>query len=220
MAYSPTLKEKAKRLRRTGYSLKQIAEKLRIAKSTASGWLRDIRLSERALGRLKKRRQLGQHKARQTKRKKREKKFKQLKAEKRKGLSKSKIDKQILKLCCSLLYWCEGGKYTDSHIIFANSDPILIKTFVNLLRQSFKLDEKKFRVLVHIHEYHSDIKQKRFWSRITEIPISQFTQSYKKPHTKKRKRNNYPGCIRVSYYDAKVAKELKALYTVFSERFP
>lgn len=219
MAYPLPLKRKAEHLRKNGYSLKEIAKKLCIAKGTASKWLRDIALSEKALKRLQGRRRLGQYKAQQTRKKNREKKFRQLKAEKRKDLSGSKIDERILKLCCSLLFWCEGGKYTDSHIAFVNSDPILIQTFVNLLRQSFKLDEKKFRALIHIHEYHSDTKQKKFWSKITKIPIGQFTQSYKKPNTKKRKRKSYPGCVRVSYHDAKVAKELKALYTVFGEKF-
>jgi orotate phosphoribosyltransferase-like protein len=51
-------KEKAIKLRKNGYSLKEISEKLNIAKSTASVWLRNIKLTQKAKKRLKKRKLL------------------------------------------------------------------------------------------------------------------------------------------------------------------
>jgi len=48
------IKKRAITLCHKGYSLKEISEKLSIAKSTASNWLCDIYLSKSALKRLKK----------------------------------------------------------------------------------------------------------------------------------------------------------------------
>jgi hypothetical protein len=66
--------------------------------------------------------------------------------------------------------------------------------------------------LVHIHEYHNETKQKVFWSKITGINLKQFQKSYIKPHTGKNKRNGYPGCACLKYYDYKIALDLANIY--------
>ncbi len=94
-------------------------------------------------------------------------------------------------------------------------DPSLIALFLDLLRKGFKINESKLRILMHLHNYHDEVIQKEFWSIVTNIPFAQFHQSYWKPNTGKRKHAHYPGCIALSYYDAKIAKELKAIYNAF-----
>ncbi len=132
-------------------------------------------------------------------------------------LSHIPLSKDLAKLYCSLIWWCEGNKKTTS-LKFTNSDTTLISNFLYLLRLGFNINESKLRALVHIHEYHNDSVQKEFWSKITKIPLSQFQRSYKKPNTGKRYRENYPGCIVIVYYDSSVAKELEAIYNVFSKQ--
>ena len=217
MAYSIRVKTEAKKLRKRGFSLKEISEKLGIAKSTASAWLGHIKLGKKAQQRLQKRRTLGQYKAQQIKRNHRKKLLSQYCKKTSKELSLIKLDKTLYKLLSALLFWCEGAK-TQAHIEFINSDPAMIKTFIELLRSAFDLDESKFRVLMHLHEYHNEQKQKEFWSNITKIHQNQFTKTYWKPHTKKRKRENYPGCIRISYYDAHIARQLHAWYNTFAKK--
>lgn len=131
-------------------------------------------------------------------------------------LSKITLSKSLAKLYCSLIWWCEGNKSTVS-LKFTNSDTTLISNFLYLLRYGFDIDESKLRALIHIHQYHDDLAQKKFWSEITKIPLSQFHKSYQKPNTSKRYRENYPGCLALVYYDASVAKELKAIYNTFSK---
>ncbi|MBI2314785.1 hypothetical protein HYU93_01875 [Candidatus Daviesbacteria bacterium] len=63
MPYPIELKEKAITLRKRGYSIKEVAAKLNIAKSTSSVWLSHIILSISAQKRLAKRRILGQYKS-------------------------------------------------------------------------------------------------------------------------------------------------------------
>jgi hypothetical protein len=92
----------------------------------------------------------------------------------------------------------------------------MVSVFVNLLRKSFDIDESKLRIMMQLHEYHNESETKQFWSVLTGIPKNQFSKTYLKPHTKKRIRLGYMGCIRVRYYDAKIALELRSLYNSFA----
>jgi len=72
------------------------------------------------------------------------------------SLKNVNLNKSLYKLLCSFLFWTEGGKSTDSYVFFINSDQKMVATFLKLLRGSFKVDEKKLRAMVHIHEYHDE----------------------------------------------------------------
>ena len=126
------------------------------------------------------------------------------------------FSKSLLKILCSFLYWGEGNK-SGSYVAFINSDPQMIEVFMLLLRKSFKLDEKKFRILVHIHEYHHEENVLKFWSKTTQIPLGQFSKSYLKLNTKKRRKPSYMGSARIRYYDVKIVRELQALYNAVAQ---
>lgn len=216
MAYQIAIKEEAVTLRKKGHSLKEISEHLKIAKSTASAWLSSINLSLSAQKRLEKKQILGQYKSILLKR---ELKNLRIKADGEKAYAIIKnlsLTQEYIKLCCALMWWCEGNK-NSSFLRFTSSDATLIKNFLFLLRKGFTLDESKFRVLIHLHSYHNDDTQKIFWSHVTKIPLSQFHKSFQKKNTGKRTKENYPGCIAVSYYDVKIANELEALYNEFTK---
>lgn len=216
MAYSIAIKQKAIALRKEGLSLREIVNELNIAKSTASEWLSPIELSPTAQARLKEKQILGQYKTVLLKKEYKEQQRQIARKMAKDILQSIQLSKTFFKLCCALVWWCEGNKDT-TQLTFTNSDPSLVKCFLFLLRGGFTIDESKFRILIHLHDYHEDEKQKHFWSEITNIPQSQFYKSYLKPHTAVRKHENYQGCIAISYYDAKIAKELEAIYNAFSE---
>ena len=98
-----------------------------------------------------------------------------------------------------------------------NSDLKMIAVFMKLLRSSFKLDENKLKALVHIHDYHNDNEIKQFLTKITGIPVSKFSKSYLKTNTKIRIRDGYQGCLRIRYYDSKIALELRSIYNTFTD---
>ena len=77
--------------------------------------------------------------------------------------------KVLYKLLASFLLWTEGSKSARSYISFINSDPLMIRTFLTLLRKSFSLNESKFRALMHLHEYHKEQQQMIFWSKVANI---------------------------------------------------
>lgn len=215
MAHSIEIKNKAIKLRSQGYSIKEIAKILNIAVGTSSLWLKDVKLDKKATSRLKKRRILGQYRASQTRRRKSQQLQIAINKQAKKDISKINLNKETLVLLCSLLFWGEGSK-TRQYISFINSDPKMINVFITLLRQTYKLDESRFRALIHIHQYHDEKNLKDYWSKITDIPLSQFSKSYKKPNTGKRKRENYKGSLRIRYYDHRIAKRLYAIYNMFT----
>ncbi|MBI2019502.1 hypothetical protein HYS95_02460 [Candidatus Daviesbacteria bacterium] len=217
MSYPIEFQNKAISLRKKGYSIKEIAILLNIAKSTSSLWLRNILLPLRAQERLKQRKILGQYKSIEIARKKRIQQQLYFTSIAKGFLRRISLTPDLCKLCCALIFWCEGSK-NNTQVKFTNSDPSLIKVFLDLLRHGFKINESKFRVLMHLHEYHKEERQKVFWNKITKIPLNQFHKSYLKPHTSKRKHLHYPGCITVTYYDARVAKELTTIYNTFAQR--
>ncbi|MCL4367495.1 helix-turn-helix domain-containing protein [Patescibacteria group bacterium] len=216
MPYSIQIRHKAITLRKRGFSIKEIAAKLQIAQSTSSLWLSHIALSKNAQKRLASRRILGQYKSIQIKKIVKDNQRKMMEKYSLEILSRLSPSKEFMKLCCALVWWCEGNKDTKS-VKFTSSDTTLIRNFLYFLRSGFDIDETKFRALVHIHKYHNDLAQKKFWSEITKIPLAQFYNSYRKPNTGRRFKENYPGCLAVAYYDAKIAKELEALYNTFSK---
>ena len=210
---------KAKEFRKKGYSLKEISTKLHVSKSTASVWLRDVKISEEGMKRIEKRKGVGRLKSRETKRLKRERRVTQLREDARDFLEDVKLDKKTVRLLCALLFHCEGGKDTRAGITFINSDPSLMKTFLTLLRNSFEIDEKRFRALIHLHDYHSSRKQLLFWSKVTRIPPAQFLKPYRKPHTGKRVKDGYQGCVSIRYYDSLVGQKLAILAQEFSKKY-
>jgi hypothetical protein len=208
MAHPQEIKEKVIRLRKQGYSLNEIVPLVPAVKSTVALWMREVELDATAKERLFSRTEARYFLNAQNRR------AKTLALEERyfqEALEEIKSNPNQDKIMCAMLYWCEGAKSAKAAVAFTNSDPKLIKKFVALLRASFDLDERKFRVGIHLHEYHSPDKQLDFWSKITDIDKQQFIKPYLKPHTGKRKRDNYQGCICLRYQSNDLARRLMAI---------
>ena len=219
MSYSRKIIEDAKKMRRMGFSLTEISVKFEISKSTASLWTSKEKVTIKGRQRIINRQNRARRKAFSVLEKKRSIVKNEIQKRAVFTLKKINLDNHLSKLLSSIFIWTEGEKGQFSRVGFANSDSQMISTFLSLLRRSFSLDEAKMRALVHIHEYHNENKILGFWSKITKIPISQFNKSYLKPHTGKRKREDYMGSIHITYFDYKVARELATIYNMFAQIF-
>ena len=217
------LRQKAVALRKRGLLQSEIAKELQVSKSTLHGWLKDvvmdvdiqqkinIRLSES-----KKNRHVAMTQARKKIRLGRESAICE---QAFRIVSEITLTRDQKKLLCAIFFWCEGGKDTSSGWQFINSDPVMVKTFLTLLRESFTVDETKFRALVHLHDYHDVELQQQYWSEIMSIPRSQFHKPFLKPHTGKQKKPGYPGCVSIRYLDRQFGLLLQMLYTNFGKTF-
>lgn len=204
-------KQQAIRLRKKGFSLKEIAGTLKVAKSSVSLWVRDTKLSLSAQQQILRKMKKGQIVAQQTLKSIRLQKERNAHKQAQKIISKFISNQESNKIICAMLFWCEGTKSVNESVSFTNSDSNLIQTFLSLLRKSYCLNELKFRVSMHLHEYHVEADQLKFWSEASNIPASQFTKTFWKKHTGKRIRDGYEGCIRVRYFDVNIARELHAI---------
>ena len=210
------LKEKAKKLRSKGYSFREISEVLEISKSTASLWTRNVSLNIKAKNRIHKLGIIGRKKALITIKKKQKEEL--LKISKNCTVLKNrKYGKNDYKLFLALLYWGEGSK-TRNDFSFINSDSRMIKIFLWLLRNSFIINESKFRARLHLHNYHNKENMINFWSEVTGIEKSKFS-IYNKPHTGINKKPDYKGCLSVRYKDSKIYKEVFIIIERFVKKF-
>lgn len=121
-------------------------------------------------------------------------------------LKANNYNKDDYKIFITLLYWAEGAK-TGGDFNFINSDPLMIKVYLSLLRKAYCIDESKFRVCVHLHNYHNQEEILDFWSKVTAICKKQFSV-YNKPHTGHNKKKGYKGCLSIRYKDSKIRKEI------------
>jgi transcriptional regulator with XRE-family HTH domain len=216
-----TEKERALALRLEGLSLSQISKILGVSKSSISLWVRGMNLPEEAVQRITaKRNDAREHSAR-THKTNTDKRIASAHKYAQDIVSGFKVTGDYAKLLCALLYWCEGVKIRRSNTFgFTNSDPNLVALFMRLFRENFELDESKFRLMIHLHEYHDESLQLQFWSNVTNIPLLQCYPPYRKPHTAKRTREGYPGCVCVRYFDIEVARRLESIAIVFLEKGP
>ena len=218
MAHNISVKLEAIKLRKAGYSIKEIANKLNIAISSSSIWLRNVQITPTGQDRMIKHKEQNRYKMQQEWIAKRNNTSRVYQKSAKELIEHTNISPNVTKFICSTLFWAEGSKHTN-HVAFTNSDPMMIKTFITLLRRSYNLDESKFRITVHLHEYHDKTQIMQFWSEITKVPLKQFIKPYLKPHTAIRKHDNYKGCITIRYYDVQIARELTAIYNALGDKY-
>lgn len=218
MAYPILLKDKVVQRRKQGNSLNELHSIFGVSKSTLSLWLRDVRISDKAKTRLLRKITVGQYVSAENKKKKTQALLKKYFDQAINDINKIHFNRKILKLICSLIYWCEGAKDQFGGVMFTNSDPNLIRTFLVLFRNSFNLDENKFRACIHLHSYHDPNKQLQFWSQITKIPTSRFIKPFLKKNTGKRIREGYPGCISIRYHSNDIARQLLTITRAFFKK--
>ncbi|MEK7583233.1 MAG: helix-turn-helix domain-containing protein [Patescibacteria group bacterium] len=211
-------KEQAIKLRLKGLSLKEISLKLNVSKGTVSIWVRDVKLSQKATERIIRRIQMGRYVSAERKKQRSSDLFLKLLSEARKEIDDIHLPLNIERLLCVMIYWCEGTKDYRNGVVFTNSDPYLVRCFMDLLVRGFGAKRIKFIARLHLHEYHNPKIQQAVWSKQLELSASQFRNPYLKKHTGKRQRLNYPGCISLRYYDSLLARKLKALAQVFLKK--
>ncbi|EKD43107.1 MAG: hypothetical protein ACD_72C00457G0002 [uncultured bacterium] len=205
------LQNEARKLRSAGFSIGEIRQKLNISKSSASVWVRNIKLNKKQLKKLSDRGKdkivIEQRRATRLDREniKRQVIIDQAKSE------VEKINDRELWLIGVMLYWAEGGKTQRSLVRFANGDPEMIKIIMEFLRRICKVPENKFRCYLHIHPHLDYIKAEKYWSKITRVNLKQFFKTYRKMNiSSKNKKDNLPmGTLDVYVCDTELFLKIK-----------
>src|SRR3989344_6226469 len=173
-------REKATSLRLKGKSYSEIKKILGISKGTLSGWLQKYPLSKEQIRQLRDLNPRRIENFRNTMRKKREDRLQKayLRAKTKIGLLH---DREIF-LTGFFLYWAEGTKTTKYTTALANTDPSMLKFFIEWL-QLLGVDKNKLKIRLQLYTDMDIRKQTLFWSRELRLPLSCF----RKPYIKKSK---------------------------------
>jgi len=173
-------KEKAIKMRLKGCSCSQIKEALGVSKSTLSYWLRDYPLSEDRIRQIRDRNPKRIENFRNTFRKKREARLQTAYQKVAKDIGYlGKRDKFISGF---FLYWAEGTKVLNTATSVSNTDPAMIRFFVEWL-EMFGIERRQLRARLHLYTDMDKDRETRYWAKEIRLAPSQF----RKPYIKKTK---------------------------------
>jgi len=197
--------QKARELREKHLSYKEIGEKLGIPSSTVRRWCFGIKAGKgTSLSEIQRNKKIRREIIDE------ERKF-------LKNFDIKKIGQNQAKLLASILYWCEGSKYPgETRMCFTSSDEGMMKVFIFLLRKGFKIDEKKFRVHLQIHNAQDFENLREYWSELLGIDESQFIKPTITMPTGNRHRRGYKGTCTLRYNDYRILLKLTALFRKLS----
>lgn len=187
-------KNKAITLRKKGKSYNEIMEIVSVSKSTLSLWLRDVGLSKKQTQRFSLKKHQAQLRGGAARKADRIERTAVIANETR-NLIGTLSDRERL-LVGSALYWAEGSKeksYRPSaRLDFANSDPAMVRFYVNWLRNTLNVPDADIQVMLHIHENRIAELDKfhKFWLKTTGLKSVNLVKPVIKKHIPKTKRYN------------------------------
>lgn len=188
------LRLEAVRLRRQGVSVKEIARKLNIAKSTASLWVRDVILTIEQLETLRQNSITGRERGRLINSlKQKQARILRLENENKAGSDLfSRITPSELHVAGLCLYWAEGSK-KQRRVELCNSDPQMIKFFITWLVKIYQIPLNELRCHVGINIAHKfrENQVKNYWSKTTGIPLVNFNKTSLKLYPLRKKYEHF-----------------------------
>ncbi len=215
-------KIKAIALRRKGLSIGFIEKRLGINRSTLSGWFKNVELTAGQKKKLFHQWQNGLVKARiKAVQWHNEQKVKRL------AIAKEESDQvikridfrnnDILELAMAMLYLGEGfkGEYTG----MANSDPLIMRSFVSFLIKDCVVPTNKIRCSLYLRADQDFDRLRKFWSKELNLPIANFRHGHSDQRTLKSKTwENYKGVCAISCGNVAIQRRLVNIGRMFCER--
>ena len=217
------LKNRAGHLRKQGLSIRQIEHRLGIPRSTLSYWFKDIILSAKQKKKLIQNWRNGLKKARQKAvlwhNAQKQKRLGQAKNEATKVLEKIDVkDRSVLELALAILYLGEGTKKRIDTAI-GSSDPLILKSFIVLIRTLYGIDPKYIRCQLNLRSDQNPEKMKRFWAKELKLPLDSFGYISRDKRTLGSKTYSYyKGVCQVRCGNVAIQRKLLYLSEVFCKK--
>lgn len=149
--------ERIKFLRSRGYSLPEISREVRVSKNSVLRYIKNVQILPEYLSEWAGKRG-GSRKIRL---------LKEAKAFEDGKKFVGSLSKREKMLFLAALYWAEGTKLDFS---LSNTDPNLVKVFVECMREVFELKNDQFYINVRLYEDLDRDKSLSFWSEVVKIP--------------------------------------------------
>ncbi|MDD5552068.1 MAG: helix-turn-helix domain-containing protein [Candidatus Pacebacteria bacterium] len=171
---------KAIDLRKKGKSIKEIAKDLKVSKSSVSIWCRNVKLTEKQINELHQKMIVGGYKGRIKGAKiQQQRKLTKIEEFKKEGIKEiGKLSKRDLLIAGLSLYLGEGLKKSNV-VKISNSNPDIIKFAIDFFKKVWGIKNNRFTLYIGINKIHQNRTNEveEYWSRITGIPLSQFTKT-------------------------------------------
>ena len=113
-----------------------------------------------------------------------------------------------------MLYWAEGDKGSKNTARLSNSDPDLLRLYVDFLRTYFDVPDEKLRVNCHLFADHlaRQVEIEQFWLDLLDLPRSCLCKSFVNVYSKysqKKRQNKLPfGTTRVCVNSTSVVQSI------------
>jgi transposase len=196
------VRARAVELRRSGWSVNDIAAELGVSRSTAYLWTRHLPLDrdpeltrkKRAQSRLRANAQWASYRERRD--------ATRAAAHAQAAAAVGHLTDRDLLILGAAIYWCEGAKAKpwrpQEKIQFTNSDPTLVELFVRFLEsQGYHRASLTYRVSIHESADHEEAVD--WWVERLAVPRERFMRTTLKRHSPKTNRQNtgadYRGCL-------------------------
>ncbi|MCX6787312.1 MAG: hypothetical protein NTY93_02180, partial [Candidatus Kaiserbacteria bacterium] len=113
------------------------------------------------------------------------------------------VSKSNLFFLGTALYWGEGSKTQRGTVDFTNADPRSIQIMMKFFKEVCNVPNLKFRGHVILHPHLDSKKAERYWSRISNIPLTQFHKtSMQHNKASQNKKDSLPfGTFSIGIYD-------------------
>lgn len=190
-------------LRRKGFPIREIAKKLGVSKGSASIWCRDVVLTPSQIALINKNLSIktapGRLIGAMMNKKKRIDALSKYRLEGIKEIGE--VSSRELLLIGTALYWAEGAK-TIGKFIFANSNASMILLMYKFLIHTLHIPKSEIRIGIQINSIHQYRIEKvlLFWSKLLDLPTSQFDNPYYvkiKPKKVYENMDDYHGLVRL-----------------------
>ncbi len=129
---------------------------------------------------------------------------------------KLSLKERELMIAGIMLYWAEGSKIKKQEgvvcgktVDFTNSDPTMIRLFLSFLRKICRVDERRLRIYLYCYANQDVVHLKNYWSKLTKIPLSQFTKPYVRKEFSLQKIGKMKyGLVHIRYSDKKLLLQI------------
>lgn len=123
-------------------------------------------------------------------------------------------DKDLLKMLLAMLYLGEGAKWQSARgLTLGSSDPNIVRIYLHLLKKCFYILPNQLHCRISYRADQNIEELKKYWSRITEIPLGNFYKTKPDPRTvgKPTKKKEYKGVCVISGGGTKIQLELETI---------
>jgi hypothetical protein len=203
----PEKREEARRLRKEGWQLTDVAKELDISYGTVRHWCRDIVLTNAQLD------IIADENPKRAAQQRGAEKLKQAALEQR--LEYQQAGRELtrtgsmLHLMGCMLYWGEGTKHRQQ-LRFTNTDPYMLKLFIEFLRLELNIPNQKIglRVLTHSENPDEWLHIQAYWIRFLELPDDTKFGIQHKVGTASRKKRYPNGICTIDVFSTEMVQKI------------